>query len=66
WRTALETHVVRLPGAAFPVTASFGVATLEDLPLSLHPDPRVRLDALLVLADKALYRAKASGRNRVC
>jgi len=41
-----------------PVTASFGVATLE-----AH-DPTI--DRLISRADKALYQAKALGRNRIC
>jgi diguanylate cyclase (GGDEF)-like protein len=41
------------------VTASLGVA-------SLSQDRRWKLDQLLEQADRALYRAKAAGRNRVC
>ncbi|HET8731871.1 MAG TPA: diguanylate cyclase [Moraxellaceae bacterium] len=41
------------------VTASFGVASL--VPGAEHGGP----EALLLAADKALYRAKESGRNRV-
>ncbi|UTF59918.1 GGDEF domain-containing protein [Gilvimarinus sp. DA14] len=44
-----------LIGGAVHVTASFGVASLSDN----------NLDQLFKQADDALYRAKASGRNRV-
>ncbi|HEY9448533.1 MAG TPA: GGDEF domain-containing protein, partial [Gemmatimonadaceae bacterium] len=41
------------------VTVSIGVATV--------PSSRVNTpDELIAMADEALYRAKAQGRNRVC
>ena len=40
------------------VTISLGVATLD-------PDEPLEAARLVVAADSALYRAKASGRNRV-
>ena len=64
WRSALEATRHAVPGGEIEVTASFGVATLNELPLDLAEDSRVRLDALLGFADRALYRAKVS-RNRV-
>jgi diguanylate cyclase (GGDEF)-like protein len=41
----------------WPVTASLGVA--------VHPDMADDAQALLRVADRALYAAKAAGRNRV-
>jgi diguanylate cyclase (GGDEF)-like protein len=41
-----------------PLTASFGVAVISD--------QCTTLDALILLADQALYKAKESGRDRVC
>jgi diguanylate cyclase (GGDEF)-like protein len=41
------------------ITGSFGVADLQML------GPKSRMEDLVVLADKALQRAKGSGRNRV-
>jgi len=64
WRAALETTRHSLPSGVTTVTASFGVATLNDLALDLA-DTSLRFDALLGLADRALYHAKST-RNRVC
>lgn len=65
WRLALEKTPQILPGAVLHVTASFGVTSLNDLPVDISTDARLRLDALLTNADRALYRAKAEGWNRV-
>jgi diguanylate cyclase (GGDEF)-like protein len=46
-----------LPEIDRPITASFGVATL--------PDDAVDASTLVRAADRALYRAKADGRDRV-
>ena len=48
---------IRLHGLDRPLSASLGVASL--------PSDGVDGDALLRLADRALYAAKAAGRNRV-
>lgn len=55
-RRALEILVVRASGARLHVTASFGVAALEE-----HDD----VEHLVEKADHSLYRAKALGRNRI-
>jgi len=51
------TTALAVPRLGARITASFGVATL--------PDDAVDTDALLRLADRALYAAKQRGRNRV-
>lgn len=51
------------PGSPYQhVTVSIGVASLDDLP----PSKLGSRDALLNCADRALYAAKAAGRNTVC
>ncbi|MCK6413837.1 MAG: diguanylate cyclase [Azonexus sp.] len=58
-RQAVADTEVPLPGALpFRFTASLGIAMLDARDHTL--------DQLLNLADKGLYQAKASGRNRVC
>jgi diguanylate cyclase (GGDEF)-like protein/PAS domain S-box-containing protein len=44
-------------GSAFSVTATFGVAESQ---------PDISVKDLLEAADRALYRAKSAGRNRIC
>jgi diguanylate cyclase (GGDEF)-like protein len=55
-RRALEILVVRTSGIRVHVTASFGVATLEENDDVAH---------LVAKADQSLYRAKELGRNRI-
>lgn len=55
-RESLAESPIRVPGAAIPMTGSFGIASY---------DPRMDSIAAVGAADKALYRAKADGRNRV-
>jgi diguanylate cyclase (GGDEF)-like protein len=50
-------HAVSLPGVTRPVTASFGVASF--------PEDALDGATLMRLADRALYAAKQSGRDRV-
>ncbi|MFP5441802.1 MAG: diguanylate cyclase [Gammaproteobacteria bacterium] len=52
------TPVVTAKGERLQVSASFGIA-------SNQRDPEISVDALIALADGALYRAKQAGRNRV-
>jgi len=54
-RAAIE-DLKHVPGGAAPVTASFGVAALDG--------SAADLDSLIINADKAMYEAKARGRNR--
>lgn len=54
-RSEIESNSFK---AKIAITASFGVSTSASLPID-------DLNMLVRLADKALYRAKSSGRNRV-
>ncbi len=56
-RIVLESRRVKQGDEAICITASFGVAT--------YPDPVPYGDRLVPAADKALYEAKAAGRNCV-
>ncbi len=55
-RAAIAASPFELAGSTLLLTASFGVAE--------HRDP-TRLEPTIAAADRALYRAKESGRNRV-
>jgi diguanylate cyclase (GGDEF)-like protein len=56
-RARIEARQVRtIAGEAITVTASFGAAAYPDSPSQAE---------LIAAADKALYRAKAAGKNRV-
>jgi diguanylate cyclase (GGDEF)-like protein len=55
WRKAVNRHTV---AEDFQLSASLGVAT--------YPHHATTLEGLVKAADRALYRAKREGRNRVC
>ncbi len=57
-RSAIEGHPFTLDGTTIRVTISIGIA--------LFPDHGKEIKVLVARADSALYRAKESGRNRVC
>ena len=57
-RIAADPFPVSGLGESLPITASLGVATTAG--------PMETADSLLERADRALYAAKDSGRNRVC
>lgn len=58
-RAGLEAEKFTHEFFSLMVTASFGVASSEDADV-------ITADHLLQLSDRALYKAKESGRNRVC
>tara|TARA_R110000751_G_scaffold307119_1_gene427404 strand:+ start:945 stop:2636 length:1692 start_codon:yes stop_codon:yes gene_type:complete len=58
-RASIESTPLVIDEHELVLTVSVGVACLI-------PGKSDRLDTLLVLADNALYTAKAGGRNRVC
>lgn len=58
-RSMLASQPVAVDGQAIEVTISIGLLGVERLRPSTTPD------LMIGLADKALYRAKSSGRNRV-
>ncbi len=60
-RADVEASAVRYEGATIQLTISVGVATI-DAPTRYGPE--IEAD-LIRRADEAMYRAKASGRNRV-
>lgn len=53
-----STHVVQEAGPPLQFTVSIGVTALKE--------KNTNIDILLTRADKALYHAKESGRNKVC
>jgi diguanylate cyclase (GGDEF)-like protein len=57
-RAAIAAIDSQASGFSFPVTASFGAAVLDD-------DELRSFEQTLAAADKALYRSKTEGRNRV-
>lgn len=59
-RRIVETTPVAVDGAWVEVTASFGVASFE------AATPYANVHELVAAADRAVYRAKAMGRNCVC
>jgi diguanylate cyclase (GGDEF)-like protein len=61
-RTTFSTTAIRIDGDRFiHATASFGVATVD---FANNAEP-VTLNRLISIADKLMYTAKNSGRNRV-
>jgi len=57
WRAAFAARRIRHGDLELGVTFSIGLAT--------YPDHAATADGLMLNADRALYRAKALGRNRV-
>lgn len=57
WRQAFSETAIRYEDMKFSATFSAGIAA--------YPDHGVTSDALLHAADRALYRSKNNGRNRV-
>jgi diguanylate cyclase (GGDEF)-like protein len=56
-RKSIEENVIMFDGKSIKATISIGASTLEE--------QESDISALLARADKALYQAKANGRNRV-
>jgi len=59
FREDLHRHPIALEGIVLGMTASIGLAQFDK---ARHRD----VDELYSAADRAVYRAKAEGRNRVC
>ena len=57
-RLAINTKPITIPKEKLHVTASFGVTTI-------NPAEENDISAIITIADRALYAAKANGRNRL-
>lgn len=64
-RHAVESKVVNSSGKNISITSSFGVAEMELIPQDCENTIPL-LEKAMSEADKCLYHAKHSGRNRVC
>ena len=58
-RAGIEKEEIVVEGRQIPVTVSIGIATLA-------AEEVASIDQLLNIADRRLYLAKNSGRNRIC
>jgi diguanylate cyclase (GGDEF)-like protein/PAS domain S-box-containing protein len=58
WRQSYHSTPVQVSSLVFPVTFSAGIASF--------PEDGLNAPDLLMVADLRLYRAKATGKNRVC
>jgi two-component system cell cycle response regulator len=58
-RRTVEAHTFSFGTKTIPVTISLGIAAIPDTAIADHAQ-------FLAAADKALYEAKRTGRNRVC
>lgn len=57
-RLAISTKPIAISNETLPVTASIGITTI-------NPSKGNDIDAMVKIADDALYMAKANGRNRL-
>lgn len=60
-RLAISEEPVRAQGVVIPVTLSIGAASIGENRIG---ENRISVQELVAIADVALYRAKAAGRNR--
>ena len=65
-RKALQQIAIVTKDFTITLTASFGAAGSENGLLGQQLLSSVALEQLIVMADKALYLAKHSGKNQVC
>lgn len=64
-RARVEAMAIDIEGQALPVTVSVGVSCTPQEGMDERA-PRIGCAELLEQADRALYRAKRGGRNRIC
>ena len=65
-RSSLANAALSYSGGEVRLTASFGAACLSQIENRAHSSHESLVEALMVSADNATYRAKRGGRNRVC
>jgi two-component system cell cycle response regulator len=61
-RVGISNLQLEFNGRSFQVTASIGIATMNDV----NRDQYASVDGIIDLADSHLYEAKNTGRNKIC